>query len=152
MLYLNLNSECIPLLNAAARYYRQCYTGFSELFAVSVWARCLRPVKRNQGCGAISLVTTRLKILQCVPTVETARTLHPCCVFCYCMEYSAAWDVLNVQVMYKLLTSYETAWFSVMFRLPRVTATCITSVNTMVLEIRINYQLGAIEYLFVYFS
>ena len=41
-------------------------------------------------------------IISRIPTVKTARTLRLCCVFRYYMEYSATWDVLMLQVMYKL--------------------------------------------------
>ena len=51
-------------------------------------------------------------ILQNIPTVETANTLCLCFVFRYSMQYSATWNVLMVQVMYRLCHVQNACHFS----------------------------------------
>ena len=91
---------------------------------IAVWSRGGHLTETDQRRGVISLVTTLTGNPPEKSTVKTACTLRLYCVFCNCMEYSAAWDVFIVENT----ESYETIWFSV-----KVTA--VSLVNTMVLDL-----------------
>ena len=65
-------------------------------------ARGGHPTERNKRCVIIGLVMALKGNSPEKSTVKTAGILCLCCVFCNCMQYSAAWDVLVVRVMYKL--------------------------------------------------
>jgi hypothetical protein len=92
-------------------------------------------IRPRQTSGFLLLVWWRhlQEILCTLPTVKTARTLRLYCLSSNCMEYSANWDVLIVQVMYKLRSlSKHTGSMSRSECLALVTA--VKFVNIMVLD------------------
>ena len=135
-------------LHLAERCFRLCsWKSYTDIFSI-IWTKRLlfttqnivpvlansfqllcgqwvaRPTETTRRCDVIGLVTTLHGNPPEKPTVKTAGTLCQCCMFCNCMEYSAAWYVFivgNTEL-------YRTNWFSV-----KVTAVAL--VNTLVLEL-----------------
>ena len=92
--------QCIPVISnsAAAQCYRQCILVISN----AVLFLCQQVAHIHPDSPAVWWRHWP-EFSHRMPTVKTARTLRLCCVFRNSMEYSAAYDVLIVQVMYKLL-------------------------------------------------
>ena len=130
---------CHNLNSAAELHYRECYTGPSEHFAVTLWPRGGHPTETDQRCGVISLLTALTGNPPLRPTVNTAHTLRLYCVFCNCMQYRAACDVFIAENT----ESCETSWFSV-----KVTA--VPLVNTAVLDLGMGLDLSKSNATFVY--
>jgi len=97
----------------------------------------------------ITFVTKCSEILRWIPTVETARTLGLCCLFSNSMQYSAKWDVLIAQVMYKLLSLTKLA-DSVSRSDCLAKATGVTFVNKTVLVLGLGLCLSNNKALFLW--